>query len=29
MIDSLELALAHSSAEDEHVKQIREGVELT
>ncbi|AVH36849.1 nucleotide exchange factor GrpE [Pseudomonas monteilii] len=29
VIDSLELALAHSSAEDEHVKQIREGVELT
>ena len=29
VIDSLELALAHSSAQDEHVKQIREGVELT
>lgn len=29
VIDSLELALAHSSADDEHVKQIREGVELT
>ncbi|MBA6117941.1 nucleotide exchange factor GrpE [Pseudomonas putida] len=29
VIDSLELALAHSSAEDEHVKKIREGVELT
>ena len=29
VIDSLELALAHSSAEDENVKQIREGVELT
>ena len=29
VIDSLELALTHSSAEDEHVKQIREGVELT
>ena len=29
VIDSLELALAHSSAEDEHVKQIREGVKLT
>ena len=29
VIDSLELALAHSNADDEHVKQIREGVELT
>ena len=29
VIDSLELALAHSSAEDEQVKKIREGVELT
>jgi len=29
VIYSLELALAHSSAEDENVKQIREGVELT
>jgi len=29
VIDSLELALAHSSAEDENVKKIREGVELT
>ncbi|MBV4489797.1 nucleotide exchange factor GrpE [Pseudomonas oryzicola] len=29
VIDSLELALAHSSADDENVKQIREGVELT
>ncbi|MFJ4444092.1 nucleotide exchange factor GrpE [Pseudomonas sp. NPDC089422] len=29
VIDSLELALAHSSVEDEQVKKIREGVELT
>jgi len=29
VIDSLELALAHSSAEDEQVKTIRDGVELT
>ncbi|MBK5002478.1 nucleotide exchange factor GrpE [Pseudomonas sp. S31] len=29
VIDSLELALAHSNTEDEQVKKIREGVELT
>ncbi|MFK0313906.1 nucleotide exchange factor GrpE [Pseudomonas sp. NPDC090233] len=29
VIDSLELALAHSSAENDEVKKIREGVELT
>ncbi len=29
VIDSLELALAHSNVEDEQVKKIREGVELT